>query len=82
MTHRGNDYMCELNVLEQVANVCYTSIVQNAWRRGQELAVHGWIYDVKDGLLRDLDITVNALEQIPDVYRSSCEKVSALHQHK
>ncbi len=80
--HERQDYMCELNVLEQVANVCYTSIVQNAWRRGQELAVHGWIYDVKDGLLRDLDITVNALEQIPDVYRSSCEKVSALHQHK
>jgi carbonic anhydrase len=69
-------------VLEQVANVCYTSIVQNAWRQGQELAVHGWIYDVKDGLLRDLDITVNALEQIPEVYRSSCQKVSALHQLK
>ena len=80
--HERQDYMCELNVLEQVANVCYTSIVQNAWRRGQELAVHGWIYDVKDGLLRDLDITVNALEQIPDVYRSSCEKVSALHHPK
>ena len=80
--HERQDYMCELNVLEQVANVCYTSIVQNAWRRGQELAVHGWIYDVKDGLLRDLDITVNALEQIPEVYRSSCQKVSALHQHK
>jgi len=80
--HERQDYMCELNVLEQVANVCYTSIVQNAWRQGQELAVHGWIYDVKDGLLRDLDITVNALEQIPEVYRSSCQKVSALHHSK
>ena len=80
--HERQDYMCELNVLEQVANVCYTSIVQNAWRRGQDLAVHGWIYDVKDGLLRDLDITVNALEQIPEVYRSSCQKVSALHHSK
>ena len=80
--HERQDYLCELNVLEQVANVCYTSIVQNAWRRGQPLAVHGWIYDVKDGLLRDLDITVNALEQIPEVYRSSCQKVSALHHSK
>ncbi len=80
--HERQDYMCELNVLEQVANVCYTSIVQNAWRRGQSLAVHGWIYDVKDGLLRDLDITVDGLEQIPEVYRSSCQKVSSLHQHK
>ncbi len=76
------DYMCELNVLEQVANVCYTSIVQNAWRRGQKLAVHGWIYDVKDGLLQDLEITVDALEQIPDVYRSSCQKVSSFHKLK
>lgn len=80
--HERQDYLCELNVLEQVANVCYTSIVQNAWRRGQPLAVHGWIYDVKDGLLRDLDITMDGQAQIPEVYRSSCQKVSAFHQHK
>ncbi|WP_024871848.1 carbonate dehydratase [Tolumonas lignilytica] len=80
--HERQNYLCELNVLEQVANVCYTSIVQNAWRREQQLAVHGWIYDVKDGLLRDLEITVDGLAQIPDVYRSSCQKVSAFHQQK
>lgn len=73
------DFLCELNVLEQVANVCHTTIVQNAWKRGQELAVHGWIYGLKDGLLRDLDITVSGLEQIPDVYRSSKEIVSQYH---
>lgn len=63
------DRLCELNVVAQVANVCRTSIVQEAWRRGRSLAVHGWIYSVSDGLLRDLDITVKDAEQIPDRYR-------------
>lgn len=80
--HERQDYMCELNVLEQVTNICYTSIVQNAWRRGQELAVHGWIYDVKDGLLQDLDITIDNLEQIPDVYLSSTKKAASARQSK
>lgn len=70
------DLLCELNVLEQVANVCHTSTIQNAWQRGQQVAVHGWIYDVKDGLLRDLDITVSSLEQIPELYRSSTRKAA------
>jgi carbonic anhydrase len=51
------DRLCELNVIEQVSNVCRTSIVQDAWERGQELAVHGWIYGLHDGLLRDLNAT-------------------------
>ncbi len=80
--HERQDYMCELNVLEQVTNICYTSIVQNAWRRGQQLAVHGWIYDVKDGLLQDLDITIDNLEQIPDVYLSSTKKAASARQSK
>ena len=75
------DFLCELNVLEQVANVCYTTIVQNAWKRGQDLAVHGWLYALKDGLLRDLGITVNGLDQVPDVYRSSREIVTQYHSH-
>jgi carbonic anhydrase len=49
--------LCELNVLEQVANVCETTVVQDAWARGQALAVHGWIYGIEDGLLRDLGCT-------------------------
>lgn len=77
--HERQDYLCELNVLEQVANVCYTTIVQNAWKRGQALSVHGWIYSLRDGLLRDLGITVSALDQIPDVYRSSSDIVSQYH---
>ena len=52
------DLLCELNVIEQVANVCQTTIVRDAWERGQELAVHAWIYGIKDGLLRDLKSTV------------------------
>jgi carbonic anhydrase len=52
------DRLCELNVAEQVSNVCRTSIVQDAWARGQALAVHGWIYGLQDGLLRDLKVTV------------------------
>jgi carbonic anhydrase len=61
--------LCELNVAAQVANVCHTTIVQDAWRRGQSLTVHGWIYDLMDGLLRDLDLVVESTEQIPAAYR-------------
>ena len=56
---RDLDRLCELNVLEQVANVCRTSIVEDAWARGQALTVHGWIYGIHDGLLRDLKVTTN-----------------------
>lgn len=52
--------LCELNVIEQVVNVCRTSVVRDAWNRGQELAIHGWIYDLTDGLLRDLDMCITA----------------------
>ncbi len=63
------DRLCELNVEAQVANVCHTTIVQDAWRKGQLLTVHGWIYSLADGLLRDLGLTVECAEQIPKAYR-------------
>ena len=63
------DRLCELNVVSQVANVCYTTIVQNAWSRGQPLSVHGWVYSLRDGLLQNLECTVDGLEQIPEIYR-------------
>jgi carbonic anhydrase len=50
--------LCERNVIEQVSNVCRTTIVRDAWAHGQELAVHGWIYGIKDGLLRDMNTTI------------------------
>ena len=52
------DRLCELNVIEQAVNVCQTTIVQDAWARGQKVAVHGWIYDVADGLLKNLDVSL------------------------
>lgn len=55
--------LCELNVIEQVANVCRTSIVRNAWETGQELSVHGWIYSIEDGILKDLDVCVTGLNE-------------------
>ncbi len=63
------DRLAELNVQAQVANVCHTTIVQDAWRRNQPLTVHGWIYSLSDGLLRDLGVTVGAPDQIPPEYR-------------
>lgn len=65
------DRMCELNVIRQVGNVSHTSIVQNAWHRSQPLTVHGFIYGIKDGHLKDLGVTVNGPEQIPEQYRLS-----------
>ena len=56
--------LCELNVIEQVRHVCETTIVQDAWRRSQGVAVHGWIYDVRDGLMRDLDCTVDSSDYV------------------
>ena len=55
--------LCELNVIEQAANVCSTTIVQDAWARGQELTVHGWIYGLRDGLLRDLQATASSSQE-------------------
>ena len=56
-TERRLERMCELNVIEQVANVCATTIVEDAWARSQELTVHGLVYDLRDGLLRDLGVS-------------------------
>jgi carbonic anhydrase len=58
------DRLCELNVIEQVINVSRTTIVQNAWERGQELVVHGWIYGLEDGLLRDLEVSIDSAEEL------------------
>ncbi|MES2160607.1 MAG: carbonate dehydratase [Pseudomonadota bacterium] len=56
--------MCELNVVEQVSNVCQTTIVQDAWDRGQNVTVHGWVYGLKDGKLHDLEMTVAAAHEL------------------
>jgi carbonic anhydrase len=63
--------LCELNVIEQVLNVSRTTVMQNAWSRGQELAVHGWIYGIADGLLRDLDICISNQDELEAVYEKA-----------
>jgi carbonic anhydrase len=62
------DRLCELNVIEQVANVCQSTVLQDAWERGQEIAVHGWIYGLRDGLVRDLGTTVMGAEEASAKY--------------
>jgi carbonic anhydrase len=68
---KRSDKLCELNVVEQVINVCQTTIVHDAWARGQLLAVHGWIYAIHDGLLRDLNITIAKAEETIEVYQAA-----------
>jgi carbonic anhydrase len=65
------DRLCELNVIEQVANVCQTTIVRDAWERGQPLAVHGWVYGLDDGLVHDLRTTVDRPEQAAPAYQAA-----------
>jgi carbonic anhydrase len=63
--------LCELNVVEQVANVCHTTIVQNAWRHGRKLAVHGWIYGLENGVLKDLDVCITGVDEIRHIHKVS-----------
>ncbi len=72
-----HDRLCELNVLEQVWNVCQTYVVQDAWRRGQPVTVHGWIYGLKDGLMHDLGITVNCPEDLQTRYDAALKALDA-----
>lgn len=65
---RANRFV-ELNVMEQVYDLGKTSIVQNAWKNNQPLHIHGWVYDLKDGIIRDLDVTFTNSQELPAVYR-------------
>jgi carbonic anhydrase len=65
------DRLAELNVIEQVYNVCRTEICRAAWKRGQELSAHGWIYGLQDGLLRDLNVTITRLNERLPVYEGA-----------
>ena len=69
------DRLCELNVVEQVANVCRTSIVEDAWARGQALTVHGWIYGIHDGRLRDLGFTANNAGEATSAYERALKRL-------
>ncbi len=63
--------LCEINVIQQVKNICHTTIAQQAWNSGQTLAVHGWIYGIDNGLIKDLNICINSIDEISKIYRMS-----------
>lgn len=63
--------LCELNVIEQVSNLVQTTVIQDAWARKQDVTVHGWIYDIRDGLLRDLHVSATGSEEFEEAYRAS-----------
>ena len=74
---RRNDALGELNVIEQARNVCRTTIVQDAWARGQELVVHGWFYGLHDGLLQDLRMTVSSAAGLAGAFDAALAAVHA-----
>lgn len=71
------DRLCELNVLQQSRNVCKTQIIQDAWRRQQDVSVHGWIYGLQDGLIRDLECSVSRSDDEAQVHRRALERLTS-----
>ena len=71
------DRLCELNVIEQVRNVCHGATVRAAWERGRDVSVHGWIYDIHDGLLRDLNMCVTRGDDPDAVYRATLDQLTS-----
>jgi len=74
---KRHDALVELNAIEQVVNVCQSTVMLDAWARGQKVQVHGWVYGVHDGLLQDLGMTVSGLDELELLYRAAIEKVSS-----
>ncbi|WGL98902.1 carbonate dehydratase [Arsenophonus sp. aPb] len=68
--------LCELNVIEQVYNLGHSTIIQSAWRRSQNVIIHGWVYGIQNGRLNDLDVTANSREQLEITYRQAIAKLS------
>jgi len=71
------DALVELNVVEQVVNVCVSTVMTDAWAKGQKVSVHGWAYGVHDGLLHDLHIDVDGADSIEPAYRAAVEGIAA-----
>jgi carbonic anhydrase len=68
------DVLCEMNVIEQVGNVALSTVMQDAWSRGQKVAIHGWVYGLKDGLLKDLGVTMDRPETVVDVFGTALKR--------
>jgi len=77
---RRVDALCELNVLEQAINACQTTVVRDAWGRGQEVIVHGWVYGLHNGLLEDLRITVARAEDVAEAYATALAAVKERYE--
>ena len=71
-----HDRLCELNVLEQVVNLAHTNIVRDAWGRGQDLTVHGWVYSLDNGRINDLEISMNSAQQLASTYARSLARIA------
>ncbi|MBX7211917.1 MAG: carbonate dehydratase [Verrucomicrobiaceae bacterium] len=70
------DRLCELNVIEQVINVCQTTVVESAWERGQQVTIHGWIYGLSNGLVRDLGVSVSEMDAIDSLRESALARLA------
>jgi len=68
------DILCEMNVIEQVGNVALSTVVQDAWARGQKVSVHGWVYGLKDGLLKDLQVTMDRPDHVVEVFAAALKR--------
>ncbi|MCX7176082.1 MAG: carbonate dehydratase [Proteobacteria bacterium] len=73
---RRVDLLCELNVIEQATNVCHTTVLQDAWERGQSLTVHGWVYDLNDGLLRETGMVASARGQVEGARHAAIRRLA------
>ncbi len=71
------DRLCELNVVDQVHGVACTTIVQKAWQRGQDVTIHGWIYELAEGLIHNLDVAIEGPDQVPPIYRIDAPESAA-----
>lgn len=78
-TEHHRDMLCELNVIEQALNVCQTTVIQDAWTRGEIISVHGWIYRLHDGRLRNMQVTVSNREEIASVGTRALEQFRKRH---
>ncbi|MGA1318745.1 MAG: carbonate dehydratase [Rubrivivax sp.] len=68
------DVLCEMNVIEQVGNVALSTVIQDAWARGQEVTIHGWVYGLRDGLLKDLQVTMDRPDNVVEVFSAALKR--------
>jgi carbonic anhydrase len=76
----ARDALVDLNVIEQVVNVCVSTVMVDAWAKGQKVTVHGWAFGVHDGLLQDLQMTVSQPEDLEPRYRAAVERIVGGHR--